>query len=83
MEVHLTPDLQAQLDKLVLETGRQKDELVQDAIAGYCSELICVRDMLSKRYNEIKSGCVKPLDGIAFFDGLRRREADALKQRPR
>jgi len=33
MEVHFQPDLQAKLDRLSVETGRAKDELVQDARA--------------------------------------------------
>jgi predicted transcriptional regulator len=63
MEVHLTPDLQAKLDQLATETGRAKDELVQDAMAGFFEELSAVREMLDGRYDGIKSGRVKPLDG--------------------
>jgi len=71
MEVHLTPDLEAKLDKLATETGRAKDELVQDAMAGYFQELAQVREMLDSRYDEIKSGRVEPLDGEESFARLR------------
>ena len=56
MEVHLTPDLEAKLNQLSAETGRAKEELVQDAMAGYLAELSQVRDMLDARYDDIKSG---------------------------
>ena len=37
--------------------------------------------MLGSRYEEIKSGRVKPVDGEAFFEGLRRRESEFFKRR--
>jgi hypothetical protein len=35
--------------------------------------------MLDTRYDDIKSGRVKPIDGEAFFDSLREREDELLK----
>ncbi len=67
MEVRLTPDLEAKLNALATETGRATDELVQDVIAGYFDELAQVRATLDRRYDDIKSGRVKPIDGEAFF----------------
>ncbi len=47
MDVRLTdPDLQAKLDRWVTETGRDPDELVEDAMAGYFDELARTREML-------------------------------------
>ena len=40
-----------------------------------------VREMLDGRYDDIKSGRVKPIDGEAFFDSQRQREDELLKQR--
>jgi hypothetical protein len=37
--------------------------------------------MLDTRYDDIKSGRVKPIDGEAFFDSLREREDELLKPR--
>lgn len=74
--MHLTPDLEAKLDQLSAETGRAKEELVQDAMAGYLDELSQVRDTLSARYNDIKSGSTKPLDGEEVFARLRRKKSD-------
>lgn len=73
MEVNLTPDLAAQLDRLATETGRAKDDLVQDAMAGYFLELSQVRQMLDARYDDIKSGKVKPIDGEEAFSQLRQK----------
>ena len=75
MELHLTPDLEAKLDQLAAQTGRAKEELVQDAMAGYLAELSQVRDMLDARYDDIKSGRVKPIDGEEAFSRLRQKKA--------
>lgn len=80
MEVRLSPDLQAKLDKLASETGRPSGELVEDAVAGYLGELAQAREMLDSRYDDLKSGRVKPTDGEEFFDRLRRREDELLKK---
>ena len=83
MEVPFTPDVQAKLDKLAIDTGRAPGELVKDVIAGYFDELTQTREMLNSRYDDLKSGRVKPIDGEEFFDGRRRREEDLLtKQSP-
>lgn len=76
MDVHLTPDLEAKLNQLSAETGRAKEELVQDAMAGYLAELSQVRDTLDARYDDIKSGNTKPLDGEDVFARLRKKKTD-------
>ena len=82
MEVHVTnPSLEAKIDQWVAETGRVADELVEDAMAGYFDELAHVREMLDNRYDDLKSGKVKPIDGEGFFESLRQREEELLKQR--
>jgi predicted transcriptional regulator len=63
MEVHFTPDLERKLHDLAAETGRRTDELVQEAVAGFVDELAAVRGMLESRYDDLKSGRVKPIDG--------------------
>jgi predicted transcriptional regulator len=79
MEVHFAPDLQAKLDKLADETGRPTPELVEDVIAGYVDEIAQTREMLDSRYDDLKSGRVKPIDGETFFENLRQREDELLK----
>jgi hypothetical protein len=81
MEVHFAPDLQAKIDQLVLETGRAPDKLLEDAMAGYVVELAETRDMLDNRYDDLKSGKVKPIDGEVFFESLRQREEVLLERR--
>jgi predicted transcriptional regulator len=81
MELHLTPDLQAQLDKLAAEAGRAQDELVQDAIAGYFAELAQAQETLDRRYDEIKSGKVTPVDGEDAFARLRRKSQERRSSR--
>ena len=80
MEVHFAPDLQARIDQLVTETGYAPDKLVADAMAGYVAELAETREMLDSRYDDLKSGKVKPIDGQEFFENLRRREDELLKK---
>jgi len=79
MEVHFAPDLQAKIDQLVSETGRAPDKLLADAMAGYVAELAETREMLNGRYDDLKSGRLKPIDGEAFFESLRKREDELLK----
>ena len=70
MEVQLTPDVQAKLDQLSGETGREREEFVRDALAGYFDELAQVRGLLDSRYDDLKSGRVAVLSGeevVAHF----------------
>ena len=80
MEVHFNPDLQAKLDKLAIATGRPTGELVENVVAGYFDELAETRDMLDSRYDDLKTGRVKPIDGEQFLEGLRQREDEMLKK---
>ena len=75
MEVHFTPDLQAKIDQLVIETGRAPDKLLEDAMAGYIAELAQTREMLNSRYDDLKSGRVKPIPGDEVIARLREKSA--------
>jgi predicted transcriptional regulator len=79
MEVHLRPETESRLHELAAKTGRAPEEFVEDAMAGYLQELAEVREMLDRRYDDIKSGRVKPIDGEAFFESLRKREDEISK----
>ncbi|HXZ12731.1 MAG TPA: hypothetical protein VEG64_10085 [Candidatus Sulfotelmatobacter sp.] len=83
MEVRLKPETMSRLNELASKSGRPTDELVEDAMAAYLSEVAEVRNTLDSRYDDIKSGRVKPIDGEAFFEGLRRRESEHPKRRSR
>jgi predicted DNA-binding protein len=80
MEVHLAPHLQARLEQLAADTGRPACELIEDAVAGYFDELANAREMLDRRYDDLKSGKVKPVDGEEFFESLRQQEDELLKR---
>ena len=75
MEVHFTPDVQAKLDRLAIDTGRPADELLEDALAGYFDELAETREMLDSRYDDLKSGRVKPISGDEVKERLRARSS--------
>ncbi len=81
MEVHFKPETEMRLSDLASKSGRAAADLVEDALAGYLAEVGEVREMLDGRYDEIKSGRVKPLDGEDFFEGLRRRENELRARR--
>jgi len=64
MEVHVNnPELQARVNRWVSETGRSADELAEDAMIAYLDELAQIRQTLDRRYDDIKSGTVKPIPG--------------------
>ncbi len=71
MEVHFSPDVEKKLNDLAAQSGRRTDELLQDALAAYFDELVRTRDMLDSRYDELKSGRVKPIDGEEAFARLK------------
>jgi hypothetical protein len=81
MEVYFSPGLQAKLDKLETETGRPARELVEDVVAGYFDELAETREMLNSRYDDLKSGRVKPIDGEEAFARLKAK-TEAQRKRP-
>ncbi len=73
MEVHFRPETESRLQELSAKTGRAPDDLVEDAMAGYLQELAQVREVLDSRYDDLKSGRVKPVDGEKTFANLRRK----------
>jgi hypothetical protein len=75
MEVHFKPGTESRLHELASQSGRPTDELIEDAMAAYLAEVTEVRTLLDGRYDDVKSGRVKPVDGEAFFERLRQRSA--------
>ena len=75
MEVNFAPDLQARIDQLVTETGRAPKKLLEDAMAGYVAELVETREMLDGRYDDLKSGRMKPIPGDEVISRLRAKSA--------
>jgi hypothetical protein len=58
----------------VSESGCAPEKPIEDALAGYVPELAETREMLDSRYDDLKSGRVKPVNGEAYFDSLRQRQ---------
>jgi predicted DNA-binding protein len=73
MEVNLRPETESRIQELAAKTGRALDDLFEDAMAGYLQELTQVFRELDSRYDELKTGDVKALDGEAAFETLRRK----------
>jgi predicted DNA-binding protein len=80
MEVRFKPETELRLHELASKSGRPTDDLIEDAMAGYLAEVVEARSKLDSRYDDIKSGRVKPIDGDAFFESLRHREDKLLKK---
>jgi hypothetical protein len=81
MEVHFTSETEKKLKDLAAQSGRGTDELVEDATAAYVEELLQTRNMLNSRYDDLKSGRVKPIsrdEVIAHF----REKSDAARRTP-
>jgi len=81
MEIRFKSETESRLNELASKSGRPTDELVEDAMAAYLTEVAELRNMLDSRYDEIKSGRVKPVDGETFFGDLRQRESELFKRR--
>jgi len=73
MEVHLRPETESRLQELASKSGRALNDLIEDAMAGYLLDVAQVREMLDGRYDDLKSGRVKPVDGEEAFANLRRK----------
>ena len=80
MEVNFTSDIQEKLDQLVRETGRSSVELVEDAVIGLFDELSQTREMLERRYDDLESGRVQPIDGEEAYRRLMEKTARRRRQ---
>lgn len=75
MELHVPPELAKKLTDLAATSGRAPERLVEDALAGYLEELAALSETLDSRYDDLKSGRVKPIDGEEVFRRLREKSA--------
>ena len=71
MEVQVSPEMAKKLSDLAVSSGRAPEEIVEDALAGYLQELAAARTTLDSRYDDLKSGRVKTIDGEEGFRRLR------------
>ena len=82
MEVHFTPDVQAKLEQMARDTGRRSDELLEDAVNGLFDELSYTRELLDRRYDDLETGRVQPIDGEEAYRRLME-NTQAQRQRRR
>jgi hypothetical protein len=83
MEVHFAPETEKKLKDLAAQSGRgTADELVQYVVEGYFEELAQTREMLNSRYDELKSGRVKPIPGDEVVAHFREKSAAARRSQP-
>jgi hypothetical protein len=82
MEMHFTPDVQAKLEQMARDTGRRSDELVEDAVIGLFDELAFTREMLDRRYDDLESGRVQPVDGEEAYRRLMEKTEAQRRHRP-
>lgn len=82
MEVRFTPETEKKLNDLAALNGRgSAAELVQNVVEGYFSEVFEVRQVLDSRYDDLKSGRVKPIPGDEVIARLRAKSAAYRKSR--
>ena len=78
MEVHFTPETEQKLSDLAAQNGRATaDELVQSVVEGYFDELAQTRELLDSRYDDLKTGRVKPISGDEVEAHFREKSAAA------
>jgi hypothetical protein len=84
MEVHFTPETEKKLNELAVQNGHATaDELVQSIVEGCFDELAQTGEMLNRRYDDLKSGRVKPIPGDEVEAYFREKSAVARRSKSR
>jgi mRNA-degrading endonuclease RelE of RelBE toxin-antitoxin system len=81
MEVHFTPELEKTLKELAAQRGQAAGDLVQELVLASLGDVPGVRAMIDGRYDDLKSGRVKPIDGEEAFARLRAK-SELRRNRP-
>jgi predicted DNA-binding protein len=76
MSIQLTPEHEARINELARQTGRNNTEVLGDVIDSYFEELARINATLDRRYDEIKSGQVKPISADEVLERLQRRSEE-------
>jgi hypothetical protein len=83
MEVHFSPETEQKLKDLAEQSGCETaDQLVQDVVGEYIDSLAELRDMIDSRYDDLKSGRVKPIPGDEVEAHFRKKAAAARRSQP-
>jgi predicted DNA-binding protein len=75
MSIQLTPEHEARINELARQTGRNNTEVLGEVIDSYFEELARIAT-LDRRYDEIKSGQVKPISADEVLERLQRRSEE-------
>lgn len=81
MEVHFTPDMEKKISDIARQNGGSPAQLVQNVVEGYFEELAQTREMLNSRYDDLKSGRVKPIPGDEIEAYFRDKSAAGRRQK--
>jgi hypothetical protein len=79
MEVQFTAETEKKLNDLVAQSGCRADDLVEDATAAYVDELLQTRGVLDSRYDDLKSGRVKPISREEMIEHFRQKSEAARR----
>jgi predicted DNA-binding protein len=83
MEVNFSPETEKKLEDLARQSGHgTADELVQEVVEGYFDELAQTHEVLDSRYDDLKSGRVKPIPGEEVVAYFREKSAAARRSQP-
>jgi hypothetical protein len=83
MEVHFSAETEQKLKDIALQSGSgTADKLVKDVVEGYVDELAQTSEMLNSRYDDLKSGRVKPIPGDEVEAYFRNKSAAARRLQP-
>jgi hypothetical protein len=82
VDVQLTPELEQKLHELAMLSGRPAQELVREAVAGMVDELAETRDLLDRRYDDVKGDRVKLIDGEEALARLTAKNDTDRKRHP-
>jgi hypothetical protein len=77
MVIRLSLDTESRLQEFAAATGCTPDDLVEDAISGYLTELSQVRNLLDSRYDDVKIHHIQPLAAKKFFANRAKRAKTA------
>ena len=83
MEVHFSPDAEKKLNDIALQNGDTAERLVQSVVQGYFEELAQTRELLNRRYDDLKSGRVRPVSGDEVEAHFRDKSAAARRSQQR
>jgi predicted DNA-binding protein len=80
MDVHFTAETENKLKELAAQSeSGTADELVRNVIEGYLDELAETRDMLTGRYDSLKTNVLKPIAGEEIVAHFRKKSTAARR----